>query len=219
VSLSFDLFWSFRSPYSYLATPRLVRLVDEYDVDLVLKPVLPIAVRIDNFFDNVNPLWPTYLLGDTVRIADCEDIPYGWPNPDPIVQHMSEDGRIITDKDQPYIYRLTRLGVEAARRGRGLPFIYEVSRIIFGGAVQGWDEGDHLAQASKRAGLDLDDLEAAVEADTAGHDEEISANQAALEAAGHWGVPTMVFGGEPFFGQDRIELLLWRMKKNGLVRR
>ncbi|TMB53500.1 MAG: 2-hydroxychromene-2-carboxylate isomerase, partial [Deltaproteobacteria bacterium] len=34
--------------------------------------------------------------------------------------------------------------------------------------------------------------------------------------AGHWGVPTMVFAGEPFFGQDRIELLVWRMRQHGL---
>jgi len=26
----------------------------------------------------------------------------------------------------------------------------------------------------------------------------------------------MVFAGEPFFGQDRIELLVWRMRQHGL---
>jgi hypothetical protein len=26
----------------------------------------------------------------------------------------------------------------------------------------------------------------------------------------------MVFEGEPFFGQDRFDLLLWRMKQRGL---
>ena len=31
-------------------------------------------------------------------------------------------------------------------------------------------------------------------------------------------VPTMVFQGEPFFGQDKIELLLWRMQQKGLER-
>jgi hypothetical protein len=29
----------------------------------------------------------------------------------------------------------------------------------------------------------------------------------------------MVFNNEPFFGQDRIELLRWRLEKNGLQRR
>lgn len=37
-----------------------------------------------------------------------------------------------------------------------------------------------------------------------------------LEAAGHWGVPTMVFRDEPFFGQDRLDLLLWRLRQQGL---
>jgi len=29
----------------------------------------------------------------------------------------------------------------------------------------------------------------------------------------------MVFEGEPFFGQDRLDVLLWRLKKNGLRER
>ena len=48
---------------------------------------------------------------------------------------------------------------------------------------------------------------------------EVAASQAALEAAGHWGVPTLVFDGEPFFGQDRIDLALWRLKQAGLAPR
>ena len=45
---------------------------------------------------------------------------------------------------------------------------------------------------------------------------DVTANQAALEEAGHWRVPTMVINGEPFFGQDRIETLRWRLNKLGL---
>ena len=44
----------------------------------------------------------------------------------------------------------------------------------------------------------------------------IQANQKAHHDAGHWGVPTMAFQGEPFFGQDRLDVLLWRLKQNGL---
>ena len=33
------------------------------------------------------------------------------------------------------------------------------------------------------------------------------------------GVPTFVFENEPFFGQDRIDLLIWRMQGTGLTRR
>ena len=216
MTLAIDVFWSFRSPYSYLATPRLVQLHAEYDVDVHVRPVLPIAVRIPGFFDTVNPLWPPYLLRDTMRIAQYENLPYGWPRPDPIVQDFATR-KVATE--QPYIYRLSRLGVAAAERGRGLPFIAEVSRIIWGGDVEGWHEGSHLADAAKRAGLDLAALDAAIVAETARYDAVIAENQRALEEAGHWGVPTMVFDGEPFFGQDRIDLLVWRLRQHGLRRR
>jgi 2-hydroxychromene-2-carboxylate isomerase len=214
--LAVDLFWSFRSPYSYLATPRLVSLAVEYDVVITVRVVLPIAIRIPGFFDMVNPLWPPYLLRDTIRIAEYERIPYAWPRPDPIVQDFGT-GKVAAE--QPYIHRLTRLGVAASERGRGLPFVAEVSRVIWGGAVDGWHEGSHLADATARVGLDLEELDAAIAADPARHDGVIAENQRALEVAGHWGVPTMVFAGEPFFGQDRIDLLVWRMRQHGLRRR
>jgi 2-hydroxychromene-2-carboxylate isomerase len=211
--LQVDLFWSFRSPYSYLATPRLVRLAREYEIEFHVRVVLPIAVRIPGFFATVNPLWSPYLVRDAYRIAEHEGIPYGWPRPDPIVQDLMT--REVAP-EQPYIHRLTRLGVAATERGRGLPFIAEVSRVIWGGDVEGWHEGSHLEAASARAGVELAELDAAIAADPARHDAVIAENQRALEAAGHWGVPTTVFAGEPFFGQDRLDLLLWRLQQHGV---
>ena len=208
-----DVYWSFRSPYSYLATGRLVELARAWALDLRIRPVLPIAVRIPGFFEQVNPLWPPYLMRDTKRIAEFHGIPYSWPRPDPIVQDFAT--RKVA-AEQPYIYRLTRLGVDAVRRGRGLAFIDEVSQIIWSGKVSGWHEGTHLAEAAARAGLDLAAMDAGIAADPSAYDAEIERNQRDLEAAGHWGVPTMVFEGEPFFGQDRLELLLWRLRQSGL---
>ena len=37
--------------------------------------------------------------------------------------------------------------------------------------------------------------------------------------AGHWGVPTFVINGEPFFGQDRIETICWHMNGLGLKKK
>jgi len=213
MTLSIDLFWSFRSPYSYLATPRLRALASEYELDVAVRPVRPLAVRDPAFFERVNPLWPPYLLRDTKRIADFLGLDFGWPRPDPVVQDLA-NRRIPAE--QPYIHRLTRLGVEAARRGRGLAFLDEVSRVIWGGKVAGWHEGDHLADAAARAGLVLRELDSAVAAHVTELDAIVEANERALEAAGHWGVPTMVFRGEPFFGQDRVELLVWRLRQHGL---
>jgi len=216
MTLAIDVYWSFRSPYSYLATPRLVQLAAEYDLEVNVRPVLPIAVRIPGFFDTVNPLWPPYLLRDTMRIAQHLGIDYGWPRPDPIVQDYAT--RQVA-AEQPYIHRLTRLGVEAARRGRGLPFIAEVSAIIWNGKIEGWHEGTHLADATARAGLDLAELDAIVTREAPALDAAIAKNQDDHLAAGHWGVPTMVFQGEPFFGQDRLDLLVWRLQQHGLSRR
>lgn len=216
MTLSIDLYWSFRSPYSYLATPRIVRLAAEYDLEIQVRPVLPLAVRDPDFFDKVNPLWPPYLLRDTWRIAEKEGIDYGWPRPDPIVQDLA--ARTIAP-EQPYIARLVRLGAAATLAGHGLPFVSEVSQIIFNGKIDGWDQGSHLADATARAGLDLAALDRDIATDPARYDAIVEENQRALEAAGHWGVPTTVFEGEPFFGQDRLDLLVWRLQQHGLTRR
>ena len=104
----------------------------------------------------------------------------------------------------------------AAERGRGLAFIEQVGRLIWSGTVTGWNEGDHLAQATARAGLDLAELDQQIEAEADRLDAAIAANQDAQREGGHYGVPLMVFDGEPFFGQDRFDQLKWRMEKKGL---
>ena len=215
MTLSADIFWSFRSPYSYLATRRYRALAEEFDLTLSLRPVYPLAIRQPEFFARSHPGWLRYTFTDVARLAQYLGEPLAPPRPDPIVQDIAT--RTIA-AEQPHIYRLTRLGQAAARWGRSLAFCDEVSRLIWGG-TPGWNEGDHLAGAAARAGLDLAELDAEALAEPDALDAEIAANQAALEAAGHWGVPTLVFEGEPFFGQDRIELAMWRMEQKGLQKR
>ena len=215
MTLTADIFWSFRSPYSYLATRRYRALAEEFDLTLNLRPVYPLAIRQPDFFERSHPNWLRYTFLDVFRVAQHLGIPFGPPRPDPIVQDIAT--RRIAD-EQPHIFRLTRLGQAAARRGRGLAFADEVSRLIWGGQ-EGWNQDDHLARAAGRAGLDFAELEAEVARESEALDAEIAANQEALEAAGHWGVPTLVFDGEPFFGQDRIDLAVWRMQQKGLVER
>jgi len=212
---SVDVYWSFRSPYSYLATRRLVELKRTYEVDIQFRPVYPLAVRKTDFFATVNPAWVKYVQRDAPRLAEFLGLPFRWPKPDPIVQDMTT---LRVAEEQPYIRRLTRMGQAAADRGRGIDFADAVSSLLWGG-TRGWNEGDHLRGAAASAGLDIDALDAAIEADPQAYDARIAANQAALEAAGHWGVPTMVFEGEPFFGQDRIDVLEWRLKQRGLAAR
>ncbi len=215
MTLNAELYFSFRSPYSYLSVGRYRAMTEEYDLDIALRPVWPLAVRQPDFFERNHPNWLGYTMRDMMRVAQFHGIPFGPPRPDPIIQDMAT--RRIA-QDQPHIERVTRLGQAASRQGKGLAFAHEAGQLIWGGA-EGWNEGDHLAGAAQRAGLEISDLEAVVAAETDALDAEIAANQEALEAAGHWGVPTLVFAGEPFFGQDRIEMAKWRMEQAGLASR
>ena len=207
-----DVYWSFRSPYSYLATPDMRALPDRFEVEVAFRAVLPIAVRNPDFFSPENAKRGRYIQLDWPRRAEFLGMSKKWPSPDPIVQDLAT---FEIAAEQPYIYRLTMLGIEAQRQGHGVEFAAEVSSLLFGGASD-WHLGDHLARATERAGLNLAQMDDAIA--SGDHMAEIEANQDRLEEAGQWGVPTYVFRGEPFFGQDRIDLLSWTLEKAGLAK-
>ena len=216
MSLSYDLFWSFRSPYSYMITPRLVELEAAYDVTCVVRPVYPLAVRTPEFFETRDPLWFSYFQQDIHREAAFLRLPFRWPRPDPV--YMDRATRTYP-KDQPHIHRLTRMGVAAAEMGRGLAFLKAASHVIWSGEVDNWHEGDHLERAAIRAGLDAGELMARVDGEAERLHAVVEANQIAQREAGHYGVPMLAFNGEAFFGQDRYDQFRWRLEQQGLTRR
>ena len=65
-----------------------------------------------------------------------------------------------------------------------------------------------LAQLDAQALAEAERIEAAIQA-----------SHARMDQVGHWGVPTFVFENEPFFGQDRIDTLIWRLEQHGLTER
>ncbi|MBA4764461.1 2-hydroxychromene-2-carboxylate isomerase [Qipengyuania huizhouensis] len=215
MTLTAELYFSFRSPYSYLSVGRYRAMTEEFDLKIALRPVYPLAIRQPDFFERNHPNWLGYTMRDMLRVAQFHSIPFGAPRPDPIIQDMAT--RQIAE-DQPYIRRVTRMGQAAARRGVGLVFAAEAGRMIWGGQ-ENWHEGGHLERAIEAAGLGVEEIIAEVQGEGEALDAEIAANQDALEKAGHWGVPTLVFDGEPFFGQDRIEMAKWRMEQKGLQKR
>jgi len=216
MTLSVDLFFSFRSPFSYLALPKTLKLIADYDATVNLRPVYPLAVRVPGFFKKTNPQFAGYVVLDSSRVAKHENIPFRFPRPDPIVQDMAT---LEVAEHQPYIHRLTRLGALAQTEGRALAFVDAIARVLWDGTIDGWNEGDHLARAANAAGFDLAAMDAAISADPDRYEQVIAANEKDHAASGHWGVPTFVFENEPFFGQDRIDLLIWRMQSRGLSRR
>lgn len=214
MTASIDLFWSFRSPYSYMATPMALQTVKDFDVDINLRVVEPKALRTPEFFSPESEQRIRYILMDWPRRCEMLGMPHAWPIPDPIVQDM-DALKIAPKEEQIYIYRLMHLGVEAQRRGKGLEFIYEVSHIVWGG-VKGWDKHEILAAAVARAGLDLDELDEAININPQSYADEIEDNHQKLADLPHWGVPTFGYNGEPFFGVDRVDSLHFQLTKDGL---
>ena len=213
MTLSVDLYYTMRSPYCYLSTPILSKLVEKYDLAFQVKPVYPLAVSDPDFFKRVNPLWPPYLQKDTKRIAQRLNIPFQWPRPDPIVQDMNT--RKIAP-EQPYITRLTHSAQLASEQGLGLEYVSAVSGLLYNPEVDGWDQGTHLADALQSIGLDKNKLDQERKEQAERLEEKIQQNRRDQLACGHWGAPLFVFAEEIFFGQDRIEDLVWHLKQQGL---
>jgi 2-hydroxychromene-2-carboxylate isomerase len=85
MSLHVDLFWSFRSPYSYLLMPRLLEFRESYDVDINACVVYPLAVRDPELLKRLNPLYVGYMLGDTRRTAEYLGMTIASPDPDRLI--------------------------------------------------------------------------------------------------------------------------------------
>src|ERR1700716_1082723 len=110
MTLSVDLFFSSRSPYSYLALPKTLKLAADYDATVNLRPVYPLAVRVPGFFKRANPPFARYVGPDSTGRAKHENIAFRFPRPAPIVQDMTT---LDVAENQPYIHHLPRLGAAA----------------------------------------------------------------------------------------------------------
>jgi len=214
MTLSVDVFWSYRSPYCYLTLDRFRDWLETYDLTVQVRPVYPMAVRNPDFFATVNRKYRTYHTQDYHRVAEYLGMPIRRPVPDPIV--MDNETYTIAEV-QPHIRRITRMGVAAQARGRSFAFTDSLMRTLWDGLTDDWNTDEHFRAALTKAGLDADEVLDEVDNQPEMLEDLIDENQRAFDAADHWGVPCMVFDGETFYGQDRMDVLLWRMKQKGLA--
>lgn len=209
-----DIYWSFRSPYSWLAIDRLAEIVRDYAVDARFSFVRPLAMREPTFFERNRPQWLPYLFKDVMRESARLGVPFFPPRPDPITMDLGT-GKVAPE--QPLMEMLMRLGLAAEEsEGKGLPFARAMARRIWGG-VENWPERAQMEAAAEEAGLSLAALERYADANEAALKARMAANEAA-QLVHHWGVPLMVLDDEPFFGQDRLGSLVWRLDQKGVKR-
>jgi 2-hydroxychromene-2-carboxylate isomerase len=220
--LEVDVFWSMRSPYCYIALDRILEMRKKYNIKMNFRPVWPIAIWNPEFFKGIKFMKyrVPYQDLDTARSAFFNKMPYAYPTPDPVKQ-APNFGPVKPMKEQDLIKTLTYTAAAAAEMGKGWDYLNQVSRMMWNGTVVNWDKGTHLRDAIQRAGIDADTLLAEIAANPAKYDALVKRNHdlQTTNLAGHTGVPTFVFNKEPFFGQDRMDQLLWRLKRFGLTER
>jgi 2-hydroxychromene-2-carboxylate isomerase len=190
-----DFFFSFRSPYSYLAAPRAFALPARFDVAVRFRGVIPMAMR----GQSVPRAKGLHTLRDVKREAVRLGMPFGR----------------IHDPIGAGALRCLLVAQHAVEVGREREFVLAAGRGIWAEAVDvAGDNG--LRAICERAGLSWRDCATALE-DRAVR-ARVDADTAALEELGHWGVPVLVFEHELFWGQDRIEDLEVALREAGLER-
>jgi 2-hydroxychromene-2-carboxylate isomerase len=185
------LYWSARSPYSYLVLDRAYALADHYGLGLDIRPVLPMVMR----GMSVPRQKRLYILQDAKREAELLGLPLGRVC-DPV-------GRGVRN-----LYAVFRAG-QAEGRER------ELAR-SFSHAV--WSEGIDaatergLARITERAGLRPQRLRREPEAEW---HEWAERHRQEMADAGMWGVPTLRYGSHWVWGQDRLWSLETAIRNHG----
>lgn len=189
-----EYYFSFRSPYSYLSAPRVFGLPRRYGVELVWRGVRPMAMR-GQPLPRAKQL---YILRDAAREADRLGLPFGR----------------IHDPLGEGVWRCLCIAEHALEQGRLERFVTAAARAIWGEGVEVLRDAP-LRALCEGAGLEWQACVHAIA--NPAYRERIEINTAQLAALGHWGVPTLVFRGEAFWGQDRIEDLERVLCREGLL--
>ena len=183
-----QFFCSLRSPYTYLAVPRVRQLADTYDAVLELRFVLPMVMRglpipREKRF---------YILRDTKREAEGLGMPFGL-----IVDPVGRP----TERGLAVLHR-------AVAAGTGPQFLESFMRGVWAEGVDaGSDRG--LVALAARARLDAAFVSEAL-ADESWR-EVARANRDEMLGLGLWGVPSFrVDDGPGRWGQDR----LWQVERD-----
>ena len=180
-----EVFVSFRSPYSYVAIDQLIALRERYDVEVKVRPVLPMVMR----GLAVPSSKRLYIAFDAKREADRLGIPFG---------------QVCDPLGKGIAYCMAIFFRYAEGKGLELEFPHSVMRGIWSEARDVSQVSD-LVQVATRVGISEAEVEAVL--DDRSWKEPARANRDALTGLGLWGVPSFRIGGYSTWGQDRLPLI------------
>lgn len=183
-----ELFYSFRSPYSYLGLERAVARFEGRPVTFVPRPIAPM-VRRGVVASRAKRL---YIVRDVARLARAAGVPFGRAC-DPL----------------PGFMRAAALHAVAEEEGLAVAYLRAYGRAVWAEGLDVMRDGD-LRRLAERVGLSWARCEAALARDAP--PAFLETNAAAMAAHGLWGVPTFVHEGRALWGQDRLWLLDRRIR-------
>jgi 2-hydroxychromene-2-carboxylate isomerase len=191
--LTLEMWFSFRSPYSYIALEQIEGLLAPYDVTLQLRPIMPMVTR-GVPLPNVKRM---YIVRDAKREADRAGVPFGE----------------ICDPLGAGIDNCIAISYWASKRSQADLLAFAKS------AMRGaWSEAKDVAEyidlkeIVERAGLPWAEAKDAI-----GNPEALkwaTAAAADLQVIGLWGVPSFRVGDFVTWGQDRLPLLADRLRRH-----
>jgi 2-hydroxychromene-2-carboxylate isomerase len=180
-----ELFYSFRSPYSYLCLKRVFAIADAFGLTLKVRPVLPMVMR----GMQVPKPKIIYIAKDTSREAQRLQVPFG-KFADPVGKGAE---------------RCLAAFYYAQSEKRERDFLLHAGEAIWARAIDvATDKG--MRKVTGRCGLFWPDVLAAMEEDAWRSD--VEENRESMMESGCWGVPTLRLGDFVIWGQDRDWLLV-----------
>lgn len=176
-----DFYFSFRSPYSYLALERTFKLAEHYRVPLNIKPILPMVMRGLPVPKNKR----MYIFLDSKREAEKNGVPFGKAC-DPLGAGVERCMAI-------YDY--------AKNQNKEQDYLLSIAKGIWSEGVDvATDAG--LAKLVTRAGLDWPMAKSYLKNED--WRDWAEQNRKNMIALGIWGVPTYQYADLAVWGQDRF---------------
>jgi 2-hydroxychromene-2-carboxylate isomerase len=181
-----QFYFSFRSPYTWLAFYRLARVISALPVNVEYVPIFPPKDSLNN--PPADARKSNYIKEDIERFAEAFGLRLSWPKP------------FDTDWIRPHAAHLF-----AQDQGQGIKFALSAYAARFSeGRDIGTDEV--IAAIGGMCGLDASAVVDA--ADDREMQARVMKGMAGRQDSGVFGVPFFIYRGSKYWGNDRIEWLL-----------
>lgn len=176
-----EMFFSARSPYSYIGLEKAINFCEHYGIELKIKLVLPMMMRAMNVPNRKKLV----IFHDAKREANKHGIPYGFVA-DPL-------GQAVENCYGLYQY--------AQQQNRGVAFLLAFARAVNAKGIRA-DQDRGLKCIVESAGLDWQLAKPHVS--NQHWRQVVEDNIQELAQLGLWGVPCFRYGDLVVWGQDRL---------------